>query len=100
MPKVIPVTSFKVVRNRLARVSDLLLKPRTNLNIKFLSMDNAQAVFAREELVKKQVLDLAADAPLVMGEVEGQIFVMAASQAQSLIENAVDQASLIEQLKP
>lgn len=71
---------------------------RTPVN--FHDFTRAQTIFASQEVFRNRILELPENIGFVSGEVNGQVFVLEAAQAQALIENAVDAEKLIEGLNP
>jgi hypothetical protein len=97
----VALESFRVQGGRLAKAQDLVIRPKVDLKMRFLSLVEAQRVFQQEGIARQRLIASGQNAAeMVIGEVDGQLFIMEAAQAQSLMENAVDQAALLEQLKP
>ncbi|OGC12611.1 hypothetical protein A3D23_02570 [candidate division WOR-1 bacterium RIFCSPHIGHO2_02_FULL_53_26] len=70
------------------------------LPISLHDFGKAQNIFASQETFRNQVLKFGEGVDLVSGEVNGEIFVLEAAQAKTLIENALDAQNLIAGLKP
>lgn len=95
--------TFRAAGQRLQKGQERVVSSKANLNVRFLSTSEAQNLVNTQEAIRSQIAQLtagAAETDLVMGEVDGQVFVMTAEQAEQLISSAVDQANLVEQLKP
>ncbi|MFH1362144.1 MAG: hypothetical protein ABIH69_05780 [bacterium] len=72
----------------------------SRLPINLHDFSKVQSTFAAQEAFRAQVLRFDEGIDLVAGEVNGEIFVLEAAQAEELIQNAADAENLIAGLTP
>lgn len=101
MPTAVRIMPFQRVGEKLVQGKQLEITSKLGkLPVNFHDFSRAQNIFVSQEVFRNQVLKFNEGVDLVSGEVSGEIFVLEAAQAKTLVENAIDAENLIAGLKP
>lgn len=101
MPTNIRIEPFRRAGNNLIQGRQFEVASKLGrLPINLHDFSKVQSTFAAQAAFRAQVLKFSEGVDLVAGEVKGEIFLLEAAQAETLIQNAVDAENLIAGLKP